>query len=307
LRSRLGWTRFGLEGAWFAAGAWFGLKWVGMNSVAIFGVGLIGGSFALALRKAGFSGRIIGVSSTETIGRALELGVIDEGMAARDAAQAADLIYLAQPILRIIETLPELDAWVRPEALVTDAGSTKRMIVERASAISRCQFLGGHPLAGREQRGVEAAQADLFQARPYVLTPRSGAELEIGQVREFIGWIEKIGAFPVILSPAEHDEVVAYTSHLPQLASTALATMLEGRSAAKSGVFGPALVDSTRLALSSFDIWGDILATNREPIRSALKRYIAQLEEFTQVLDDRKIEEHFRAAAKFASELRDRR
>jgi prephenate dehydrogenase len=131
--------------------------------------------------------------------------------------------------------------------------------------------------------------------------------LEIPQVREFIGWIEKIGAFPVILSPAEHDEVVAYTSHLPQLASTALATMLEGRSAAKSGVFGPALVDSTRLALSSFDIWGDILATNREPIRSALKRYIAQLEEFTQVLDDRKIEEHFRAAAKFASELRDRR
>jgi prephenate dehydrogenase len=277
-----------------------------MNSVAIFGVGLIGGSFALALRKAGFSGRIIGVSSPETIGRALELGVIDEGMAAQDAAQAADLIYLAQPILRIIEMLPELDAWVRADALVTDAGSTKRTIVERASAISRCQFLGGHPMAGREQRGVDAAQADLFQGRPYVLTPCSGAELENPPAREFIGWIKKIGAFPIILSPAEHDQVVAYTSHLPQLASTALAALLAGRSAAKSGVFGPALVDSTRLALSSFDIWGDILATNREPIRSALKSYIAQLEEFSQVLDDRKIEEHFRRAAKFASELRER-
>lgn len=277
-----------------------------MNSVAIFGVGLIGGSFALALRKAGFSERIIGVGSPDTIRRALELGVIDEGMTGQDAAQAADLIYLAQPILRIIEILPELDAWVRPEALVTDAGSTKSSIVERASAITHCQFLGGHPMAGREQRGVEAAQADLFQGRPYVLTPRSGAELEKHQVREFIGWIEKIGAFPIILSPAEHDRIVAYTSHLPQLASTALAAMLEGRSASKSGVFGPALVDSTRLALSSFDIWGDILATNREPIRSALRSYIAQLEEFSQVLDDRKIEEDFRRAAKFASQLRDR-
>jgi prephenate dehydrogenase len=277
-----------------------------MNTVAILGVGLIGGSFALALRKAGFSGRIIGVSSPETIRRAMELGVIDEGMPARDATQAADLIYLAQPILRIVEILPELDAWVRPEALVTDAGSTKSAIVERASAISRCQFLGGHPMAGREQRGVEAAQADLFQGRPYVLTPRSGAELETAQVREFIGWIEKIGAFPVVLTPAEHDQIVAYTSHLPQLASTALGALLEGRSASKSGVFGPALVDSTRLALSSFDIWGDIIVTNREPIRSALRSYIAQLEEFYQVLDDRKIEDHFRRAAKFASELRDR-
>jgi prephenate dehydrogenase len=276
-----------------------------MNTVAIFGVGLIGGSFALALREAGFSGRIIGVSSPETIRKALELGVIDEGMPAQEAAEAADLIYLAQPILRIVEMLPKLDPWVRPDALVTDAGSTKSTIVERAGAIVRCQFLGGHPMAGRERRGVEAAEAKLFQGRPYVLTPRSGAELESPQVREFIGWIEKIGAFTIILSPAEHDQIVAYTSHLPQLASTGLAALLEGRSAPKSGVFGPALVDSTRLALSSFDIWGDILATNREPIRSALRSYIAQLEEFSQVLEAGEMREHFLRAARFASQLRD--
>src|SRR5579864_888608 len=101
-----------------------------MKTVAIFGVGLIGGSFALALRKAGFSGRILGVSSSETIRRALELGVIDEGLPAQQAAQAANLIYLAQPILRIVEILPELDAWVRADALVTDAGSTKSTIVQ---------------------------------------------------------------------------------------------------------------------------------------------------------------------------------
>ncbi len=158
-----------------------------MKTVAIFGVGLIGGSFALALRKAGFSGRILGVSSPATLQRALDLRVIDEGAPAREAAQAADLIYLSQPILRILEILPDLNDWVQPQALVTDAGSTKSTIVARAtSAISRCQFLGGHPMAGREQRGVEAAEARLFEGRPYVLTPRSQAELETTHARELL-------------------------------------------------------------------------------------------------------------------------
>jgi len=276
-----------------------------MNTVAIFGVGLIGGSFALALRRAGFSGRIIGVSSPATIERALELGVIDAGATTKEAAQAADLIYLAQPILKIIEILPELDPWVNPEALVTDAGSTKSTIVNSAAALSRCQFLGGHPMAGREQRGVDAAEAGLFQGRPYVLTPGSKAELETPQVRDFMGWIQRIGAFTVILSPDEHDRTVAFTSHLPQLASTCLAALLENRPEPHSGVFGPALVDSTRLALSSYDIWGDILATNHEAIRIALRSYIARLEEFSGVLEAEAMREHFRLAAKFATQLRD--
>jgi prephenate dehydrogenase len=276
-----------------------------MDTVAIFGVGLIGGSFAQALRAAGFSGRIIGVSSPETIRKALELGVIDDGMPAPDAAHSADLIYLAQPILRIIEILPDLDAWVRPDALVTDAGSTKATIVERARTISRCQFLGGHPMAGREQRGVEAAEAGLFCGRPYVLTPRSEAELQTPQAQDLISWIEKIGAFTVTLSPTEHDQIVAFTSHLPQLASTALAALLAGRTEPASRVFGPALVDSTRLALSSFDIWGDILATNGDAIRAALRAYIAQLEEFSRLLEPGPMQENFRRAAKFASQLRE--
>jgi prephenate dehydrogenase len=276
-----------------------------MNTVAIFGVGLIGGSFALALREAGFSGRILGVSSSETVRKAVELGVIDEGMSAEQAARAADLIYLAQPILRIVEILPQLNPWVRPDALVTDAGSTKSTIVERAGAITRCQFLGGHPMAGREKRGVEAAEAGLFRGRPYVLTPHSDAELQTPQAVDFLAWIGKIGAIPVILNPAGHDQIVAFTSHLPQLASTGLAALLEGRAEPESGVFGPALLDSTRLALSSFDIWGDILATNRDSIRIALRSYIAQLEEFSQSLDAGPMEEHFRRASKFASQLRD--
>ena len=278
-----------------------------MKTVAIFGVGLIGGSFALALRKAGFPGRILGVSSPDTLQRALNLHVVDEGASTRDAAQAADLIYLSQPILRILEILPELNDWVNPEALVTDAGSTKSTIVaEAATALQQCQFLGGHPMAGREQRGVEAAEAGLFEGRPYVLTPRSPSELETQNSREFLHWIKRIGAFPVVLDPEEHDRIVAYTSHLPQLASTGLAALLDDREEPRSRVFGPALVDSTRLALSSFDVWGDILATNQAAIQEALRAYITKLEEFRRSLDSSAMRREFERGARFAGQVRDR-
>src|ERR1700693_1804234 len=277
-----------------------------MKTVAIFGVGLIGGSFALALRGAGFAGRILGVSSPATLQRALNLRVIDEGAPAREAAQAADLIYLSQPILRILEILPDLNQWVQPQAMITDAGSTKSTIVAKArSVISRCQFLGGHPMAGSEPRGGEAAGASLFEGRPYVLTPQSQSELETPNAREFLDWIARIGAFLVVLDAQEHDRTVAYTSHLPQLASTALAALLNGREELQSRVFGPALVDSTRLALSSFDVWGDILATNRVPIEEALRAYIAKLEEFRQSLDSPAMRGQFERGAHFAGQIRD--
>ncbi|HTR39426.1 MAG TPA: prephenate dehydrogenase/arogenate dehydrogenase family protein [Bryobacteraceae bacterium] len=276
-----------------------------METVAIFGVGLIGGSFALALRAAGFRGQILGVSSQHTIQRALELRVVDKAATAQEAAQSADLIYLSQPILQIINCMTELNAWVRPEALVTDAGSTKAAIVERAAqAITRCQFLGGHPMAGRERRGVEAAEANLFEGRPYALTPRSPAELETPAVQSFIDWIGRIGSFTVLLEPGQHDRIVAYTSHLPQLASTALAALMDGRPEPQSRVFGPALVDSTRLALSAFDIWGDILATNREPIREALAGYIATLEEIRAHLEPEPMRACFDRAGRFAGGIR---
>ena len=276
-----------------------------MRTVAIFGVGLIGGSFALALRKAGFSGTILGVSSARTMARARELNVIDASATPEEAAAAADLIYLAQPILEIIECMPRLAAHVREDALVTDAGSTKSAVVEAgAAAFTRCQFLGGHPMAGRERRGVDAAEADLFEGRPYVLAPRAPADLETPAAREFLKWIEKIGAIPIVLEPGEHDRIVAYTSHLAQLASTALAATLEGRPEPESGVFGPGLIENTRLALSSFDLWNDILATNRGPILEALRAYIATLEGFCDGLDTGHMRGQFERAARLASFVR---
>lgn len=277
-----------------------------MKTVAIFGVGLIGGSFALALRKAGFAGRILGVSSPEATQRALELNVIDAAPALEVAAREADLIYLAEPILRIIDCMPKIAPFLQPGTLVTDAGSTKTAIVERAAAVfPPGQFLGGHPLAGRERRGVEAAEADLFRDRPYVLTPHSITQLEQPTAQEFQAWLTKIGAVPVIFDAAEHDRIVAFTSHLPQLASTALAAMLSTRQEPKSRIFGPALLDTTRLALSSFDIWGDILTTNRADILEALAIYIAKLEELRANLDTGHTQAEFERAADFAASLRE--
>ncbi|MGA2215378.1 MAG: prephenate dehydrogenase/arogenate dehydrogenase family protein [Bryobacteraceae bacterium] len=285
-----------------------------METVAIFGVGLIGGSFALALRKAGFKGRIIGVSSDQTIRVALDRGVIQEALPAPQAAGLADLVYLAQPIHKIADCLEELDGWVQPGVLITDAGSTKKLIVQTAGQkIARGRFLGGHPMAGRERRGVEAAEADLFQGRPYVLTPRSAADLDHPAARDFLDWIPRIGSFPVILDAETHDQTVAFTSHLPQLASTALAALLEARLLPPTRVYGPALVDSTRLALSSYDIWGDIFDTNREAVRLALETYIAKLQEFRAALDGpldgtpdgQRLRRGFDAGSHFAARLRD--
>ena len=275
-----------------------------IQTVAIFGVGLIGGSFALALRKAGFSGAIVGVSSAETLQRALDLGIIDRAGTTEDAAGSAELIYLSQPIRRILTLLPELNRVVKPDALITDAGSTKSTIMTKAAdVLTRCQFLGGHPMAGKEQRGTEAADPELFRGSKYVLTPRFQSDISSPIVMEFLDWIVGIGAIPVVLEPQEHDRIVAYTSHLPQLASTALAAVLDGRDAVLP-VSGPALLDMTRLALSPFDVWGDILATNGPAIRAALDCYIQRLQVFAEVLGAESMAKEFETASLVAKQLR---
>ena len=272
-----------------------------MRTVAIAGVGLIGGSFALALRRAGFDGRILGVSSERTIREALSLGVIDEGVPLAEAAARADLIYLSQPIARILETIPALGPLLRPGCLVTDAGSTKRRIVEQFSrSLPRGQFLGGHPMAGKETRGVAAAEAALFEGRTYVLTPVDEAQLETPAAREFRSWLDRIGAVTLVMDAAVHDRTVALTSHLPQLASTALAAMLASRLEENlRRAAGPGLVDMTRLAMSPYDVWRDILETNSGPVGEALDAYIEALETLRGDLKDR-----FVSAGAFAAALR---
>ena len=274
------------------------------KTVAICGVGLIGGSFGLALRKAGFGGEVVGVSSPGTIREAISMGAIDRAASLEQAVAKADLIYLAQPISVILETIDLLDA-AKPSALITDAGSTKAAIMERARRPQRCaQFLGGHPMAGKEVRGVLAAEADLFVNRSYFLTPETPTEAGTEAALELRAWLGKVGANVYVASAAEHDGIVAYTSHLAQLTSTALAGTVAARlgAAAKPGA-GPGLQDMTRLALSSYDLWADILATNSAEIDRALGEYIAHLTAVRAGLPQN-LKGQFEAASQFAKSLR---
>jgi prephenate dehydrogenase len=277
-----------------------------MDTVAIVGVGLIGGSFGLALKKAGFNGRVLGVSSHSTIQAALEAGAIDESATLEEAAARADLLYLAQPIGRILDTIHRLDPLLRPGMLVTDAGSTKEAIVSQAArSIRKCQFLGGHPLAGKEKRGVDEADPDLFSGRTYVLTPTEPAELDTPAAQEFREWLRRIGAKPFVLEPAAHDRIVSYTSHLAQLASTALASTVADHVAEDElAISGPGLQDTTRLAISSYDLWRDIIATNTGAIDQALSACIQKLDHIRQNLRTRQLQEEFNAAAALAAKLR---
>lgn len=280
-----------------------------LETVAIAGVGLIGGSFALALREAGFRGAILGVSSPRTIARALEHHVIDAGVSLEEACSRADLVYLAGPILSILDTIPRLDALLKPGALVTDAGSTKALICQAGAKLSRAQFLGGHPMAGKELRGVEQSEAGLFRGRPYLLTPRRPDDVDTPPAREFVEWLHRIGAVPKILAPEQHDQVVALSSHLPQLLSTALASGLgrQPSSADIAAAAGPGLIDSTRLAMSTWEIWSDILATNREAILAAMDLFEGRWQELRDSLAAGSLEEDFRQGRDFAEGLRAQR
>lgn len=275
-----------------------------MNTVAIIGVGLIGGSFGLALRKTGFSGEILGVSSASALAAGIHAGAISR-MATLEEAAVADLIYLAQPVNRILATLAHLGPLVSAHSLITDAGSTKAAIVRQAREhVTRATFLGGHPLAGKEQRGAEAADPDLFRNRPYVLTPVKGSQK--GHVEEkFRDWLNKIGAQIVDMPPEEHDHIVALTSHLPQMLSTALANTLAGERGREIGnIFGPGLIDMTRLALSSPELWESIVSSNKSEILAAMDTFAACFQSVRQAVEEADITRWFVSGATLAATLR---
>jgi len=269
-----------------------------MNTVAIAGVGLIGGSFALALRRAGFAGVIAGVSSERTIAEALSHGIIDREITLAEAARSADVVFLAQPIGRIVSQIEEMAPFLGPSTLVTDAGSTKSLICAAAARFLPAeQFLGGHPMAGKESRGASSADCGLFRGRTWVLTRESS--------HPFVSWLRKIGAHVLVMRPEEHDRTVALTSHLPQLIATALGCTvgagLERDEQLRAG--GPGLIDMTRLALSPYDIWNDILTTNAGPVDAALVSLIERLEAMRLRLRDGELRGDFEEGARLRRRL----
>ncbi|MEO8597534.1 MAG: prephenate dehydrogenase/arogenate dehydrogenase family protein [Candidatus Solibacter sp.] len=278
-----------------------------MNHVVIIGTGLIGASFGLALRKAGYHGAITGVSSPRAIADAIAAGAIDRGAPLEEAVPQADFVFLSQTIGRILDTLRHLDPLLAPGTLVTDAGSTKCSIVDLArQSISRAQFLGGHPMAGKETRGAASADAELFRNRTWILTPDEDSELRTTAATEFRSWLDRLGARVLILDSDEHDRVVSLVSHLAQLASTALACTVSRKLGAppRLQAAGPGLEDMTRLAMGSYDIWRDILATNSDHIDRALSFFIQELEHMRDNLRTRQLQEEFQNAAALAAQLR---
>ena len=166
-----------------------------MQHIVIVGTGLIGSSFGLALRKAGFTGTITGVSSPPAIADAIAAGAIDRGAPLTSAIPEADLVFLSQTIGRILDTIRHLDPLLRPGTLVTDAGSTKCAIVDLArQSLTHAQFLGGHPMAGKETRGAASADPNLFRGRTWILTPDEDGELHTSCALEFRTWLHRIGA-----------------------------------------------------------------------------------------------------------------
>jgi prephenate dehydrogenase len=268
-----------------------------LQSVAIVGVGLIGGSFALALRRAGFGGEIWGVSSALTIEKALEKQIIDRGLTL-EAAARADLVFLATPIGTILESLPHLQRCAGPNTLITDAGSTKRQIAERARGL---RFLGGHPMAGKETSGLEQAEPGLFDGRPWILTPEGPVPDWADQLADLL---TGIGARVHWMSPPEHDRWVAACSHLPQLTSTALALALSRFQDAPSVPSGPGLRDMLRLAESPWDLWRDILATNADEVKPMLDRCIEELGILRETLEKPDLANSWEEARRTAVSLR---
>ena len=253
--------------------------------VSIIGVGLIGGSLGLALRRTGFAGDIIGVSRPQTIEQAVALGAVDRGYdydAVGDAVGDADLVFVCTPVGHIIDFLPRVMAAVPAGALVTDAGSTKRGIVAAAAATGRTDayFLGGHPMAGSEKSGVTAADPFLFQNAIYILVPDAAVPQPLHHgLRDLV---RRLGARVLELSADEHDTVVAAISHLPQLMATSLVEMVGHLDEEAAGVFltlaAGGFRDLTRIASSPFaPVWQDICATNADRIGEMVDRYVAWL------------------------------
>jgi prephenate dehydrogenase len=280
--------------------------------VAIVGLGLLGGSLGLALKKAGFSGRIAGYARREeTRRRALSLGAVDEVYPdLNEALKGADLVILATPVAVILDTLPRLKPHLSPQALVTDVGSTKKRICALAAEFfsDGPLFLGGHPMAGKERSGLENSDARLFENARYVLTPLKPQDLDDPRVKAFRDLITLIGARPLISDPATHDLAVAYLSHLPQLLSTGLASLIDEKQAADElmlEVAASGFRDVTRLADSPYSVWRDICLTNTENIQLALDALIQKLESLKLHLADRGLEGEFLAAHQLRDKLRE--
>lgn len=245
------------------------------NKITIIGVGLIGGSIGLAARKKRLAGEIIGVCRhKESLQKAARAGAIDRGtLDYKDAVREADLVILATPVSQIIKVAREITPYLKRGCLITDVGSTKEKIVQviEEALPGQIHFVGAHPLAGSEKRGVTEARADLFQGAICILT-RTG-KTELTALKAITRFWRKMGCRIKVLSPQDHDRIISLVSHLPHLAAVQLVKVAKSSLDFASSGFS----DTTRIASSDAEIWIDIFLSNKKFITQAIDRYITQL------------------------------
>jgi prephenate dehydrogenase len=254
-----------------------------VGRLSIIGVGLLGGSIGLAVRSAINGCRIVGYGHrAETLKRAQEIGAIDEAASdLRQAGKGADLVILCTPVGTFGQILGEISASLSPGTIVTDVGSTKRSVVELAGKHlpKSIHFVGSHPMAGSEKRGVEFARADLFQNGLCIVTPADGAAPE--PVESVEGFWRLLGMRTCRMSPGEHDRLLAQVSHLPHALAAALVTM-QAEDALE--LAGKGFLDTTRIAGGDGGLWRDILVDNADNVRHALGKFRAVVDHFERLL-----------------------
>ncbi|MBV8049766.1 MAG: prephenate dehydrogenase/arogenate dehydrogenase family protein, partial [Acidobacteriaceae bacterium] len=237
-----------------------------LRQITIVGTGLIGGSLALALKKHHFKGRIVGCDRAPVLERAVKAGAVDAAQTqASEAIRGSQVVVLATPVSGIIDLVARLGPRLGKATLLSDVGSTKAKIMEQAitnfGEDASLRFLGGHPMAGKEQSGIEFADPDLFAGATWFLTPLPDQKIYHGISGEYLEWLQKIGARIASIEAEEHDRLCAWISHLPQMISTALAaTLVEeyGAEAPLMDAGGRALREMTRISSSPYSWWRDV-------------------------------------------------
>ncbi|MDF2440460.1 MAG: prephenate dehydrogenase [Abditibacteriota bacterium] len=261
------------------------------DSVCIVGVGLIGGSFGMAVRERKLARHVVGaVRREETINQAFQRGAVDNATTdLAEAARGADLVFMAPPVGQMSSLCEQLAPVVRADAIVTDAGSTKAGFVDQCTRAfgQKAYFVGGHPMAGSERTGVEAARADLFEGAIWVLTPTAGTPPPV--VNQLVELIEALGATPLLLDANIHDAILAVTSHLPHITAAALVHQFV-RTRDKSDVAQQLIAsgwrDATRVAAGSPDMWRDICLGNAPALTKTLDEMIEELHNLRDMIED---------------------
>ena len=256
--------------------------------IAIVGVGLIGGSTALALKRAGMVGEVIGVGrNTASLNAAMRLGVIDRALAITEAAAISDCILIATPVRQMPEIFRAIAPHLRVDAIVMDAGSTKQDVVAAARlalAEKVRQFIPAHPLAGREISGVAAADTTLYENKNVVLTPLAENSVEI--IAKAEAFWRACGANVLTMSAESHDAIFAAVSHLPHMLAFALVDEFAARANAKTlfSFAASGFRDFTRIAGSSPEMWRDIALNNREALLVEMDAYLKKVAEFRELV-----------------------